>query len=81
MKKNRKPRPMRRLLSFADVSGLRWLRSLSVKGCTGLRELLLPPGLTALDASTSNLEAAASMLREAYSTAVAAGERTRDLDR
>ena len=27
----------------------------------------------------SNLEAAASMLREAYSTAVAAGERTRDL--
>ena len=60
LKKNRKPRPMGRLLARrADVSGLRWLRSLSLKGCAGLREVLLPPGLTALDASTSNLEAAA----------------------
>ena len=60
LKKNRKPRPMGRLLARrADVSGLRWLRSLSLKGCSGLREVLLPPGLTALDASTSNLEAAA----------------------
>jgi hypothetical protein len=55
----KKPRPMRRVLRVADLSALRWLRSLSVKGCTHLDTLLLPPSLTALDASTSSLKAAA----------------------
>eukprot|EP00937_MAST-01D_sp_MAST-1D-sp2_P000651 g651.t1 len=55
----KKPRPLRRALAFADVASLRWLCSLTVKGCTQLRTLLLPPSLTALDASTSSLAAAA----------------------
>ena len=47
----RGPETLPKAVREADLAGLRWLLSLSVKGCTGLRELLVPPSLTALDAS------------------------------
>jgi hypothetical protein len=55
---NGDPKDMQRVLESVDLSGLRWLQSLSVKRCSALRELLLPPSLTALDASNSRLEIA-----------------------
>jgi hypothetical protein len=46
-----KPRTLQRGLRQVDLAGLCWLQSLSVRGCGGLRLLLVPPCLTALDAS------------------------------
>lgn len=45
------PRTLRHALRKVDLGGLCWLRSLSVRGCGNLQMLLVPPSLTALDAS------------------------------
>lgn len=46
-----KPKSLQRLLCEVDLGGLCWLQSLSVRGCGSLEILLVPPCLTALDAS------------------------------
>ena len=52
--KDSKLRTLQRVLCEVDLGGLCWLQSLSVRGCGSLRVLLIPPGLTALDASGSS---------------------------
>lgn len=49
-----KPRALQRVLTRVDVGGLCWLQSLSVRGCGNLQVLLVPPCLTALDASSAS---------------------------
>ena len=49
-----KPRTLQRLLVRVDVGGLCWLQSISVRGCSNLEVMLVPPCLTALDASSAS---------------------------
>jgi hypothetical protein len=49
-----KPRTLQRVLTGTDMGGLCWLQSLSVRGCGNLQVLLVPPCLTALDASNAS---------------------------
>jgi hypothetical protein len=46
-----RPRPIVRVLEVLNISELRHLQRLSVRGCSFLRRLFLPPNLVALDAS------------------------------
>lgn len=46
-----KPRSLKRALEFLNVCGLSQLKRLSVRGCSSLEALYLPPSLVAVDAS------------------------------
>jgi hypothetical protein len=46
-----KPKSLQRVLCEVNLGGLCWLQSLSVRGCGSLELLVVPPSLTALDAS------------------------------
>lgn len=46
-----KPRKLKRALEVLSLSGLHYLQRLSVRGCSSLETLYLPPSVVALDAS------------------------------
>jgi len=46
-----KPRKLKKALEWLNLTGLQHLQRLSVRGCSSLWKMFLPPGLVALDAS------------------------------